>query len=282
MMNSHHSIEPELQRPAPRPVRARTGKKSGGIGCLRVFILPHMLVGIFVLLAAVSMTLVNLFGANIPATITGHYTTNDSDGDTTYRVNYSYTLNGQRHNDEAKVSAAEYAAPVGTVVALKIFPAVPVMGKQLMLPETRPYGRIGFFWIFALFWNGLLSLFVWVAYVAPAVQRKLVSQGTPCVGRIIDKQVSSGEGSDSYYLRYEYAPVDWMDTPAYTKALEAAQKKNRWTSIYPAPGMLAGLTAVNQSEYESVQTGDAVTVLYNPEKPLQSAVYRFCGHEIAL
>src|SRR5437867_3035224 len=74
--------------PPPREVH-------GGVGCaiwfVRLFILPHMLVGIFLIARLVLTALTAVFGTDRVATVTKAYTSQTSKGGTIYHIDYHYS-----------------------------------------------------------------------------------------------------------------------------------------------------------------------------------------------
>ncbi len=171
----------ELQRPAPRPIRRRGGAMGGcGLIFIRLFILPHMIAGVVLLL------------------MLGHFF------------------------------------------------------YDAMLPGESRWGKILPLAFFALFWNGLLSVFVYMAWIAPGQEKRLYRRGTPVPGRITGKHSHHGKGI-RYYVDYEF--------------------------IQPRFGVLRRRQSVSGNEYKRAHADQLVTVLCWPHKKRPSVIYEYGSFE---
>src|SRR5262245_22319093 len=98
---AEHVLEPELASPPPRPVRARGGWNYGcGLWCVRLFILPHTIGGVFLACQAVSAILL-YFAVLIAGTeVDGHLvkkTETVTKKQTRHWLDYAFTLNGREY-----------------------------------------------------------------------------------------------------------------------------------------------------------------------------------------
>ena len=224
-----HTVESELLQPIPRRIQKRSRKTSmAGIGCMRVFILPHSVVGVGALCVALWMTAMALFGSVVPGTVWSRTAKADSDGGTVYRLQYKYNVGGQTFDGNSQVNSDEYAYHVeGAPLQVKIFPPIPDLWPQLARAgRTR---NIFFTWFFALFWNGVLSIFWWTAWVVPAINKNLVRRGTPVAGRISHKEADTSGESDTYTLHYEWVPA-FDSAPAATAQTVSSDSNSAWSS----------------------------------------------------
>src|ERR1051325_6094590 len=93
--------------PPPRQLR-------GGPGCtiwfLRVFMLPHMFVGVFLITQFFLAVLSALFGTEGEATVIRAYTEPTRKGGTIYYIKYQYVAGGRIFTNSASVSERTYAA----------------------------------------------------------------------------------------------------------------------------------------------------------------------------
>src|SRR5689334_1513982 len=89
----------ELQRPAPRSIRRRQGVWAGcGVLFGRLFILPHMTVGVFLMLM-VPITIGEMFFGTVQqGRIVGKWTT--STKRTNYHIRYAYDVDGNHRTAE--------------------------------------------------------------------------------------------------------------------------------------------------------------------------------------
>src|SRR3954465_13301686 len=99
----------ELARPAPRTIRRRSGAAAGcGLIFGRLFILPHMLVGLGMLFM-VPMTIAKVFfGDATQGRIVRKWTT--SGEETNYHVKYEYDADGVHRWGERSCSRSAYDA----------------------------------------------------------------------------------------------------------------------------------------------------------------------------
>jgi hypothetical protein len=270
-----HEIEPELLRGTPRLLRPKTERNSAvGVGFLTVFLLPFLLAGVWLLATALLTTSVLMFGQVVPATVLSHDTSSDEDG-TNYSLEYSYSLDGTTYEASDSVSLSEYELwRDGSTINVRVLPLVPSRGSQLQLSSRNPWMKVVLGWGFALFWNcGILSVLVAI-YIAPVVRRRLVTHGLPTAGRISDKKTVKGDDSVSYYLHYEFLPIEYsMSGPKR----EATFTETPRPSFAP---MWWGKMGVTQNEYENAQIGDPVTILFDPRKSKNSLIYKFSGYEV--
>src|SRR6267142_479197 len=249
----------ELQRPLPRPIRRRSGALASGCGLIfgRLFILPHMIVGVGMVFM-VPLTIVKVFfGSVSDGRIVSKWTT--SDEGTYYHIKYEYDAHGVHHGGERTCSGSEYdaigdprrAQPPPPIQIRSIF----VLGRdfhEALLPGESGLRSIGFFLIFALFWNAVLSLFVYFLWIAPWRTRQLYRWGAPVPGRILSKRISSGEDT-TYYLDYEF--------------------------IQPKFGVLRKQQSVSSDRFNQANEGQLVTVLCHPRKKSPAVIYEYGDFE---
>lgn len=257
------TIEPELLRPTPRPIRRRVGKGCE-TGCLRLFILPHMCAGVFFIIMALHNSLVLIAGQTVQARVLEHTTSHGKS--TTYRIRSAYVWDGREYENQASVSSSQYySLSDGDTVAIKLLPIVPRHGV-LVAPGASYFTLFGLPWLMAVFWNGVLSLFVYAAYIVPIIHKRIVSRGVPTRGRIIDKRTVSGK-STSYYVKYEFEPGTSLTGDSAWETRVSAAPLRREMSVSNMFWQQAGI-------------GDEVTVLYIPNKPKMSLIYRFAEYEV--
>ena len=264
--SSPHTIEPELQRAAPRALKRR-GLLGAELIFVRLFIVPHTFIGLALLLVALASTAVFLVGSNAPAQVTAR---NISRGkNTSYRLQFVYREAGALHRDSQDVSASDYdATPIGAAVQVRRL--TPLPNAQLVMPSGNRYPNPLPSWGFALFWNGIVSAFLYMAWVAPWQRKKLVAQGAATEGQITGKEIERGRNT-SYVLRYRYAPREYSQNssdPFSTLAPNALTRA-------PATPPLSGTMNVAKADYEAAHEGDFVTIIYDQDKPKRSLIYRY-------
>lgn len=259
-----HTIEPELAGPTPRRVRLRGGLGAGcGLWFIRLFILPHTLAGVFILGQAVWGTGLYfgiwLFGDEYPGAVTNKSARPGRQGKTVYALDYEYMVAGQLYTGRASVNAEEYQETAeGDRFSIRALESAPTSDPWARLPGQTPLWNVGGRWLIALFWNGILSVFLWHLYVRPWQMRRLVRRGRPAAGIVRGAWRTPGNKQTTYDLTYEYAvTVRLVGEPA----------------VYTAK-MTSG-----QSSASGAKPGDVVTVLYDPRTPARSLVYKYADYE---
>ena len=262
---AEHAFEPELDQPLPRPVRRRGGLMAGcGLWFLRIFILPHTLVGVGVLVAAPAYSFLTLgvwlLGEEVQGRVvrTTH-SQNKKKNTTTYTLHYVFTVDGTEYSGQTGVSAQEQAMyKEGTPVPLRVLTVLPHYGHWPLVGNYSPLGQVGGLWFMALFWNGILSIFLWMAYYRPWYHWHLVRNGTPTSGLVRETKTHHGKGGPSYTVRYEYA------------VLIGEVSDN----------LLTGSVNTHRAIGTAFMIGDVLTILYDPAKPKRSVPYVLADFEV--
>lgn len=250
-MENVHVVEPELLGPLPRMVSRK--KRRTGLGCVRIFILPHMLVGIGLIVYLLFLAFMAVAGEEVAGRVVAAREGTDDDGDPVYTLEYEYRAGGGEHRGSSTVSREVYRRLAdGGVVRVVTFPPAPGIGSGIA-GDSGQGMRLLFMSGFALFWNGILSVFVWQLWVAPALHRRLYRFGTAVTGTVKEKRAPAGDASRTHVLHYRFAAGG-----------DAG-----------APGMVEGKMAVRREDYAGVREGDQLTVLYSPVRPRRNILYRF-------
>jgi hypothetical protein len=245
--------------PPPRDVQ-------GGVGCaiwfLRLFILPHMCVGVFLISQLFLSILDAAFGTDVRATVTKAYTKPASKDGTIYYLNYQYSAGGRDYTNSESVGAATFAA-VGhpedvenreTTVRVRHFEVGPFHHHQLTQGHSAWRGA-GEALVFALFWNGIVSVFVYLGWVAPIRRHLLVRHGFATEGTIVSRRERSGKGT-TYYAKFRFRNPE--------NGIEVEREMS-------LPG---------EAAYDTAQPGRPVTVLYSPRNPRRAVIYEFSGYTV--
>ena len=152
---------------------------------------------------------------------------------------------------------AEYESILpGQTVAVKYVPVLPRLGSIALLPERSPWMDYLFLLGFALFWNGVIFVFVYMAYIMPRIRHALYTNGHIAVGRITHKKVTDNEGS-VYLIYYEFSP----DLPMFA-------------------GNFAGHIDVPEEKYHSLLVGDELTIQSDPLRPRRNVSYSYGGYDV--
>jgi hypothetical protein len=251
------AIEPELLSPTPRAVRPRKNVRVT-LGCTRILIFPHMVAGAFMLVASFWITFIYLFGSVATGKVVGrHISYGESDS---YILECSYTVNGRAYPTTATVTQETYNhMGDGAPVKVRYMPLAPNLGAQTLDPGRAPLQTPWFLWLFTFIWNAIVSLFVWFYWVAPIRARKVIEWGKPVIGTITGLSGHDDNDSSSISVEYEFRPE-------------------------PSPGSIRtathrGKDSIPVEFYQHVKIGDPITVLYLPENPRRSTLYRCAPYE---
>ncbi|MEO7717290.1 MAG: hypothetical protein ABIY70_13905 [Capsulimonas sp.] len=259
METEHYRVEEELLGRTPRRV-ARVGNLvSGmaGVGCMQLFILPFIAVGVGMLLFSIGGTLVAAGGSDMPGSVTARRDTSDSDGNS-YKVDFTYRRGDDLYSGSSNVSSDDYQRlePGSNVTVQALSWAPSILPAVREASESRNKSLI-FFWGFSILWNALISVFVWAIFVWPIIARRLIADGTPVAARLIEKKADSSDDSTTYTLLYEFAPEMGFAEP------------------------VKGKMTVTREQWESVASGDVLTALYIPLRPHWSVLYKFADYRAA-
>ena len=115
------------------------------------------------------------------------------------------------------------------------------------------------FLLIGLFWNGILSVFVVIAWVIPIRARNLVKHGETAAGTVVSSRVRTGKNT-TYYVVFRFSDPQSGEELQREMAVprakyDLAKPENRVTVIY-WPGNLKRAIAYELSGYsvEGAQT----------------------------
>jgi hypothetical protein len=257
---------PPIDFPAPpRRLRRRPGQgcsKIASLWFLRLFIMPHTIVGIFLICSAFFGLFVYVFGTDAPGRITSLETSRGKKGPN-YYVRYAYTVAGADYPGSISVTSEVFGKlQVGQAFPVRVFTPTPTWTPLPRGPGSSD-SSVLFYPFFALFWNGILCIFLWMAWIAPWRLRSLLRQGLATAGVIIDKSTRSGnKGAIIYSVRYSYEAT--LADDFYINGPETFERD----------------MTVTRADYNSAEVGLPVTVIYYPKKPKRSLVYEFAEYEV--
>jgi hypothetical protein len=203
---------------------------------VRLFILPHTIMGVFLLLLIPVRLYVHYWGTPVTATIDTFEARPSKKGGDYYYIHYHYVLNGRRHEG---TETRNLRPAVGQTFAGR---AAELNGHATIDPPTLRAGDILPLVGIAIFWNGVLWAFLYIAWVAPIRQRRLARYGEATGGVVTGKQARRGKGT-TYSVSYEFE-VDGHK--------------------------LRGKFDVTSAAYGRAHQGMPITVLFDPSRPKRS------------
>jgi hypothetical protein len=273
--NMNVEVEEALP-PAPRSVRRKLGSGCG-LWFIRLFILPHTIAGIFLIVSIPFGWYVEHFGTPVTATVDRRETQPTKKGGKLYQLYYHYDFGGRRFEGSESVSEEQYnqaggvdaggstGLTPGSSTAITTRPSssksagtgVQFEGRAVAVLPGHPYFRAPSEWGgwsllpmlgFALFWNGILSFFLYAIWILPLRQRLLVKRGEVATAAITSRKIHRGKGT-TYTLMYRFTAE--------------------------GGGEYTGACNVTKSDYENIPDGAPVLVVYKPTNPRHNLAYRF-------
>lgn len=246
--------------PTPRRVRSRSW--SRGVGgfrwFMRLFMLPHTYIGLRMIVGAVGAPFVSAYGIDVPGIVAAKEEEPGPDTDTTYVIRYTYTVDGAEYRASAAVAGTVYEwTPVGRPVRVRALRLLPGLSPLLDLEGPPPRVALAHLLI-ALFCNGILAFFVWLCWILPWREQRLLRFGTAVAGEIVAKEVDTSGEDTVRRVRYIY------ETPS-----------PRGAGNEPREGVITLDDGVAEPS-----VGDTVTVLFDPLRPERSQVYELAPYRV--
>jgi hypothetical protein len=267
------TLSPVLAPPLPPPPRVVRRRRGHGwlLGHVPRLVWLLGLAGVSLLLPAlwlVSSSLVlTLFGSTVPGKITGK-SVPSSRSETTCQVQYTYYVGEQEYAAEETIDESAAARVyVGTAVKVRVLRRWPSYAR-LSEPVRRSWGPRGRLLFLAVLCNGALGLALWAWLRRPLRQRRLVHDGLAVTGWVVRKDVNVARPT-SWHVQYAYqAPRHGLKREAAGDGGGAATKE--WQVVM----------TVRHRDFDAVDMGAAVTVLYDPRRPFRSVIYAFADYEV--
>lgn len=240
----------------PRQIRSR--KHAGFIGLIfvRLFILPHTLLGLGLLLLLLSKFTLAIFGQQSEARVLKKTTQAGSKGGATYKVAYSFTHNVTEYSGNSQIDQAIYQQ-------LRESRSIPIVYLSFLPQYVSDYrepghffpANTGSFFLIAIFWNGVVGVFIYVLYIDPWRRKQLIRHGTAAMGRIEAMSIQRGsKGAARYMVNYSYE----------------VENQRHEASI-----------STTREQYEAHQIGESVAITYDPVKPKRSVPVDLSPWELA-
>jgi hypothetical protein len=229
--------------------------KSRSTGCLRLFILPHTLVGIGVILIFLSKVSLGLFGTKVEARLVEKTTSLGTKGRTSYQVRFSFAANHERSEGSSQVPRSAYDAlpEQGRVPIIYLSVAPQYFSDYLAPNETFPAGTWALLG-FALFWNAVVGVFVYAIYIGPWLRKRLVIFGSEAEGKVTTKHIRSGsKGGLIYEIRYNYE-------------VQGETFSGKESTMKPL--------------FDTSHEGDSISVTFDPKKPKRALAVAFSEWEV--
>ena len=255
--------------PLPPPPRRTTLRPVGtGLRGVRLFLLPHTLIG----LGGIGWFLLQLAwllaGTNTAAQVTHIVPHNDAKGET-YELTFVYQVAGQLLTGHDTIEASLNPGAVLDALRREVAPATVPARTSIHLtvrhvgigslqyvglpPSTSAWTLLLLIGGFLVVWWSFLSMYLWRAWGVPWKARRLVQRGTAVTGWIDRKR--PGEKGTVNEINYHF--------------------------IHPTTGktIKTSLSTYLQA-YDFVHVGDGVTVLFEPGNSKRSTVYELSRYQV--
>jgi hypothetical protein len=246
----------------PEPPRQVRGGPGCAVWFVRIFILPHMAAGIFIAAMLVLTVLVALFGTDSTGSVLALSTSRGRKGGTTYTVKYRYCIGWSCYTNSASVAWQLFSSLngphslEGQPVPVKVrYVQLGPLHYHVFTEEHSAWGEALSLLLFALFWNAIISVFVYALWIAPLRLRLLIRNGQAVAGQVVTSRVRRGK-STSYYATFRFIDP------------ENGQEIQR------------EMTLPDRAQYDRARAGLPVTVLYDPRKPKRAIAYELCGYRV--
>jgi hypothetical protein len=200
-----------------------------------------------------------LYGVETGGTVAGKHTGADDDGPT-FTLAYRYVFDGLPYDASEQVDESLYRArEPGDRIVIIVHALLPAWGSRIR--ENTEGWSLWMLALFALFWNGIVGIFVAVLYAAPWRERLLLRTGEAVEGIVLRKEEDTGGDSTTWSVEYEFMPVPSADTRT--------------------AGPVTGKMNVERADYLAVAPGDRVVVVYDRFRPGRNVVYTWGGYELS-
>lgn len=197
-----HPTRPAFAHPDRPTARRRLRRRDGRPGLGRIWfvlLFPHLWIGLFVAGMAVFEIAFPFMAHDAIGHVRNKHESTSSKGGHTYYVDYDVDVDGAVVSDSASVSSGQFAA-------LSPGDGFPVrVGRAFGAVHTRTDSGFGgvFIGLFALFWNGIVGVFVWVWAVQPLLRWWLVRSGVGVAGEVVTRGAPK---KGSVRVEYRFVP----------------------------------------------------------------------------
>jgi hypothetical protein len=230
--------------PPPRIVKRRI---SGGCGLaiMRLFILPHTVAGLFLLLSVPAHLYVHLFGTPVVAVVDRSEISASKKGHRSYEIYFHYTVDGHRFHDQTSAGIDE---PQRAVAGFTFDGLASQFAEHAMfIPHDKSLvGDVLPLLLAALLWNGILSLFLYAVWINPIRQRWLFKYGQAATGAVTGHREIRGKGT-RHVVEYEFTTLNGS--------------------------RVKGKGDVPKRTYDQIADGSPVAVLYIARRPGWNQLY---------
>lgn len=242
--------------------------------------LPHMIVGLGLLVYPLLMGMAAISGEEVKAIVSDKVSYRDSDGDKRYKLEVDYIYANKDCYEKFQVDREKFALiKRGETVYVRFLPAAREWTQQVRQDGTvydvPSLSTVAFFVFFALFWNAIVSVFFVVLYVAPVLNWWLLRYGVPAPAQMVGKSIdSTSDDGDRYRVEYSFTQGKKqasISSQLTVEPFKPGKSKNAVTSS----------TLTGRNLWESLNPGDKLCVLYLPAYPKVNLCLELSEYELA-
>jgi hypothetical protein len=208
---------------------------------------------------ALGQVRLQFFGTIVPARVEKIWSVPGPRGPTSWiSVAYRYEDTAYTQRQLCIGNSEATKLKVGDTLPVEVLPERPTQAVQYH--ENYPFWFVTIFsCVIALLPTAAVAKALWDLYVAPWRRRALLCRGEATTGVIVDKKESEGR-QPTYSLTYQFRPAaqPWQDSAEVRASMR-----------------------VGPEDYQACQVGDQVAVVYHPDRPRRSVIYRYADFEFA-
>jgi hypothetical protein len=251
----HPALEPELRIPLPRHATRNNNCGRHNPWTVQLMMLLNPLVWAMLFYATITIPADRAFinsGVDYPAVILSKQKVEGKDAH--FEVGYKFDVKGEVNFRTGKVSLENGAnlAP-GESMVVRVLPSNPSIVEPLFFPEVqssvdiaqRRLGNDEAVLLTMALINLVIELLIWAG---PLKHRQLVRFGHPAVATVMSLRTQNVEDSVRFFVEYSF------NSPH---------------------GRIMGCEKVHDVQYNTLQLGDKVSVLYDPANPQRNILYGF-------
>lgn len=185
-----------------------------------------------------------------------------------FHIDYMYSYAGIPLSGSESVSYADYCNMYeGETVTIKILDKYPNLIPLLMVSTEERSAKLGGIYFYTVVIVAVALFFWWATFLFPARQKRIYAYGTPTIGQVIRK-IQDERPRDRRYERWNSTTNDYTDIKEYIYYVVYRYRTERGDQH-------EGSMLIPNDAWNDVETGDKVTVLYLPEKPSTSVLYKY-------